>query len=138
MKNVHLLPTHKPSRFFNNNIGEYHFREHYVPDTIQTCKNHNIYITNDEEIKGGDWFLRDDRVEKSLGELRAREWHKKIILTTDQELIQDGVQPIDDGFLNWFIHNQSCQEVEIAKGYRGVNEFHYKIIILKEETKSHL
>lgn len=47
------------------------------------------------------------------------------------------MQPIDDGFLNWFIHNQSCQEVEIDKGYRGVNEFHYKII-LKEETKSHL
>ena len=55
MKNIHVLPTNKPSRVFNTNKGEYHFREHYVPDTIQTCKNHNIYITSDEEIKEKDW-----------------------------------------------------------------------------------
>ena len=56
MKNVHILPTDKPSRFFNTNKGDYHFREHYAPDTIMTCKNHNIYITSDEEIKEGDWI----------------------------------------------------------------------------------
>jgi len=57
MKNIHILPTDKPSRFFITNEDEYGFREHYVPDTIQTCKNHNIYITSDEEIKEGDWVI---------------------------------------------------------------------------------
>jgi hypothetical protein len=37
----------------------------------------------------------------------------KIILTTDQDLIKDGVQAIDDEFLEWFVNNTSCEEVEI-------------------------
>jgi hypothetical protein len=36
----------------------------------------------------------------------------KIILTTDQDLIKDGVQAIDDEFLEWFVKNPSCEEVE--------------------------
>ena len=135
MKNLHLLPTDKPSRFFNTNKGEYHFREHYVPDTIETCKNHNIYITNDEEIK--DCFVLNTLTKQVYllqGFYGRQPIVKKIILTTEQELIKDGVQPLDDGFLNWFIHNPSCEEVEIAKGYRGVNELYYKIIILKDEN----
>lgn len=42
MKNIHLLPTDKPSRFFETNKGQFNFREFYVPDTISTCKNYNI------------------------------------------------------------------------------------------------
>jgi hypothetical protein len=38
---------------------------------------------------------------------------RKIILTTDQELIKDGVQAIDDEFLEWFVNNTSCDRVEI-------------------------
>ena len=64
------------------------------------------FITNDEEIKRGDWFLTDDkRVEKDATDWRAREWHRKIILTTDQDLIKDGVQAIPDEFLEWFVKN---------------------------------
>ncbi len=112
--------------------------------------NNNIYITSDEEIKEGDWFLTDDkRVEKCAPDWRAREWHKKIILTTDQDLIKDGVQTIDDEFLEWFVKNPSCEEVGVeniecqmwyligcdkddvgccGKPFKG-----YKIIIPKEE-----
>jgi hypothetical protein len=42
---------------------------------------------------------------------------KKIILTTDQDLIKDGVQSIDDEFLEWFVKNPSCEEVEIEKTF---------------------
>jgi hypothetical protein len=47
--------------------------------------------------------------------------YKKIILTTDQDLIKDGVQAIDDEFLEWFVKNPSCEEVEIKKGKMRLN-----------------
>jgi len=141
MKNIYVLPTNKPSRVFNTNKGEYHFREHYVPDTIQTCKNHNIYITSDEEIKEGDWVITPTndilewaKVFQPIG--------KKIILTTDQDLIKYGVQPIDDEFLKWFVENESCETVEIDRDEREVGNHlggvvteygDYKIIIPQEE-----
>jgi hypothetical protein len=114
MKNIHVLPTDKPSRFFNTNEGKYHFREHYVPDTIQTCKNHNIYITSDEEIKEGDWVITptNDILEWAKA---FQPIGKKIILTTDQKLIKYGVQPIDDEFLEWFVDNPSCEMVEVKE-----------------------
>jgi hypothetical protein len=135
MRNIHVIPTDKPSRFFNTNEGKYHFREQYVPDTIQTCKNHNIYITSDEEIKEGDWVITPTndilewaKVFQPIG--------KKIILTTHQKLIKYGVQPIDDEFLEWFVKNPSCETVEIGtyhvKGDIG-GKLHYKIIIPQEE-----
>jgi len=141
MKNIYVLPTNKPSRVFNTNKGEYHFREHYVPDTIQTCKNHNIYITSDEEIKEGDWVITPTndilewaKVFQPIG--------KKIILTTDQDLIKYGVQPIDDEFLKWFVENESCETVEIDRDEREVGNHlggvvteygDYKIIIPEKE-----
>jgi len=38
---------------------------------------------------------------------------KKIILTTDQDLIKNGVQAIDDEFLEWFVNNPGCESVEV-------------------------
>jgi ssDNA-binding Zn-finger/Zn-ribbon topoisomerase 1 len=124
MKNIHVLPTNKPSRVFNTNKGEYHFREHYVPDTIQTCKNHNIYITSDEEIKEKDWCYYENGDLKGIhkvvnGQRPKTMILKKIILTTDQDLINDGVQAIDDEFLEWFVKNPSCEEVEVKRNYLG-------------------
>jgi len=102
----------------------------------------NIYITSDEEIKDGDWFLTDDkRVEKCAPDWRAREWHKKIILTTDQDLIIDGVQAIDDEFLQWFVKNPSCEFVKVEEfepiyGHQNnSNSVLYKIIIPSVEPK---
>jgi hypothetical protein len=40
---------------------------------------------------------------------------KKIILTTDPQLIQDGVQAIDDTFLEWFVKNPTCENVQIKR-----------------------
>jgi hypothetical protein len=44
---------------------------------------------------------------------------KKIILTTDPDLIKDGVQAIDDEFLEWFVKNNSCEGVEVKRNYLG-------------------
>jgi len=95
--------------------------------------NQNIYITNDEEIKKGDWCFEMYNGESKattsnfVDEKGNRWWLrqmnmycsvndpecKKIILTTDQDLIKDGVQDIPDEFLEWFVKNPSCEEVEV-------------------------
>jgi hypothetical protein len=70
--------------------------------------------------------------------LRSNNKPKKIILTTDQDLIKDGVQAIDDDFLEWFVKNPSCEEVEIQYRYNfyvGQDLTHYKIIIPQQEPK---
>ncbi len=142
MKNIHVLPTNKPSRVFNTNKGEYYFREHYVPDTIQTCKNYNIYITADEEIKEGDWCYYENGdlkgIHKVINVQRPKTIIlKKIILTTDQDLIKDGVQAINDEFLEWFVNNPSCEEVKI-EDYGNLYNFRYLVLIPREEPKSHI
>ncbi len=81
----------------------------------------HIYITSDEEIKEGDWFYNPKFNE--IGINYNPDSCKKIILTTDQDLINDGVQSIDDEFLKWFIKNPSCEFVEIGEGIEYEDEW---------------
>ena len=170
--NIHVLPTDKPSRLYYSCHDsrakplskKYHLlrepkkNEHYRP-------TQNIYITSDEEIKEGDWFIWKDteepyifkcigltdtdslQVENSLtrkiGTFHRNpkdsdygDWYrcysKKIVLTTDQDLIKEGVQAIDDEFLEWFVNNPSCEFVEVEGHiYKGQDETEYKIITPK-------
>ena len=66
---------------------------------------------------------------------------KKIILTTDQDLIKEGVQAIDDEFLEWFVKNPSCEKIKIID-VRDSNVYGsyypYKIITPKEEPKQEI
>jgi hypothetical protein len=139
MKNLHLISTEKPSRLRIGNNGN--FILGLVQDSIKSKNdsytNQNIYITNLEEIKVGDWVfnLKSKEVYPIFELWEVVSYEKKIILTTDQNLIKDGVQAIDDKFLEWFVKNPKCEGVEIDKGYRGVDLFNYKIIIPKEEPK---
>jgi hypothetical protein len=66
----------------------------------------------------------------------------KIILTTDPTLIADGVQAIDDEFLEWFVKNPSYESVEVEKDQyidKTISDTEvftdYIIIIPKEEPK---
>lgn len=137
MKNIHVFPTDGSTRLHFDDKLFLSTNLQISKDINSIVEGRNIYITSNEEINSGDWFLTDDkRVEKSLGDWRAREWHKKIILTTDQDLIKDGVQPIDDEFLEWFVKNPSCEEVLVANGWGlevDIETPYYKIIIPKEE-----
>jgi hypothetical protein len=146
MKNIHVLPTDKPSRLYLN-TQEYIFENGYSLSTDE-CQNKHIYITSDEEIKEGDWFYIPNQM---IGyEHISNEWSadlksvyaKKIILTTDQDLIKDGVQAIEDEFLEWFVKNPSCEFLNIVPfdGYNAIkgNYFGYEIIIPKEEPKEHI
>ncbi len=99
--------------------------------------NNNIYITSDEEIKDGDWCLSKLNEVVRFGKNFTSSLYKKIILTTDQDLIKDGVQAIDDEFLEWFVKNPSCESVEVKEllSNSGNAFYGYKIIIPKEEPK---
>ena len=164
MKNLHLIETNKPSvlilrqdrkLFFTGYGGQLGKINGLRKDVPQ-----NIYITNSEEIKKGDWFMSDFNSFPihNIKELSERGgtlgWKQKdlknnlkIILTTDQDLI--GVQPIDDEFLEWFVKNPSCEWVEVEDTCLEVGVCDcamnenclkpgYTIIIPQEEPKQEL
>jgi hypothetical protein len=143
MKNLSLLPTEKPSRLFK-------FANQLHLDTIPKdyYKKYNSYITSDEEIKEGDWGLSKLNEIILFGRSYNEKFYKKIILTTDQDLIANGVQAIDDKFLEWFVKNPTVEYVTVERledgkyvdylvdgsAVEGVYE-NYKIIIPQEESK---
>ena len=100
MKNIHILPTDKPSR-----LGQVHEKLSFFKDgtwdNTENWRCKNIYITSDEEIKVNDAVidLETNHVFISKGKMLCNDFIKKIILTTDQDLIIYGVQVINDDFL---------------------------------------
>jgi hypothetical protein len=153
MKNLYLLPTDKPSRLI-----KFKDETNLLLSSLPSIKGQgfNIYITSDEKIKENDYVIVSCS-EVNIGEVRIvtgyyneqflfddksqihMDYCKKIILTTDEDLIQNGVQAIDDDFLERFVKNPSCEEVEVIKSYNDtckeqiLNEC--EIIIPKEEPK---
>jgi hypothetical protein len=136
MKNIFVLPTDKPSRLHNKNgeLGNYPSTKLYIEDFKGNQHNSfHIYITSDEKIKEGQWCLYLNwapyLVGQSADNYTNPKVKQKIILTTDQDLIKDGVQAIPDEFLEWFVNNPSCQ-------YGGYKDIDWgKIITSKEEPK---
>jgi hypothetical protein len=171
MRNIFLLPTDKPSSGYilgkcikelsDVKIGQL-VRTHYMMFSNEYFQPQNIYITNDEEIKEGDWYLdlsvftNNISIGKGIYQMKYSKWGeegqgdcKKIILTDNEDLIKDGVQAIDDEFLGWFV---SCESVKVERldTFKKTNEVYvdeiaggnyyeiikqYKIIIPQEETK---
>jgi hypothetical protein len=135
-KNVHILPTDKPSRIWVNNLKRRYELE--AEPLIGSNTAMHIYITSDEEIKKRDWYFnpKTNKVNKVGHYGHYGYSSKKIILTTDQDLIKDGVQAIDDEFLEWFVKNPSCEWVEVEKYFYEVgNDFDYEIILPQEGPK---
>jgi hypothetical protein len=142
MKNIHILPTDKPSRLSILGNGKLDFGPEFISSS--NSKAQHIYITSDEEIKERRLrFIMDNR-ERMCGLIHQvsvvldSKICPEIILTTDQDLIKYGVQAIDDDFLEWFVKNPRCEKVEVLEAPKLVkmidNEY-YKIIIPQEEPK---
>jgi len=159
MKNLFLLPTDKPSRLskYKEELLPLAKGFHYGSEHIVS---QNIYITNSEEIKENTnvkdkWVISEygfvvkaDRIENnylihSNGGSDFLHHYKFIIMTTDPNLIKDGIQAIEDDFLEWFVNNSNCEKVEVKQEKIVLGEvdgttyidFNYKIIIPKEEYK---
>jgi hypothetical protein len=135
MKNLHLISTEKYSSlvYSTNKYGGLFKSQYYTPMKEMGDSYKNIYITNEEEIKEGDYFWKPDCNMIFKAEYTPHKGCKKIILTTDADLIKDGVQAIDDEFLKWFVKNPSCEEVEVE--FIEDNWGYYEIIIPQEEPK---
>jgi hypothetical protein len=143
MKNIHLLPTDKPSRLWTNNLRRRLELDEF-PEQHPTNIAKHIYITSNEKIKDGDWFINTslnkpyqaDASDVHVSLINEKKYCKKIILTTDQDLIKDGVQPIDDTFLEWFVNNPSCEWVKVEPREFLADKVIYEIIIPQEEKPS--
>lgn len=160
MKNTHLLPTQNNKSKLavyhydgskNIKIGELALQINNNIGWTNCWSPRELYITSEEKIKDKDWCLDiDNEIVKYCEKKYNMLFHnvcKKIILTTDENLIKDGVQAIDNEFLEWWIKNPSCEEIEVktyfkkigvetdANGYREMDIIgkDYKIIIPKEE-----
>ena len=153
-KNIYILPTDK---FQNIKLSLFE-NKLYLGDIASTALPQHIYITSDEEIKEGDWVIclenifkneifkvDSDVPNKSCNVTLefAKKYLTKIILTTDQDLIKDGVQEITEEFLEWFVKNPNCEFVETLfhypticdEGDYSLNLGYLTIIIPKEEPK---
>jgi hypothetical protein len=134
---IHVLSTEKPSRLIKSQDNDFVYLNTNAPNwfenNLKTTKQ-NIYITSDEEIKEGDRCIDTKRniifqsKRNEIGTSKKipiiictyegcyiKKDCKKIILTTDQDLIKDGVQSIDDEFLEWFVKNPSCEFVKVEQ-----------------------
>jgi hypothetical protein len=145
MKNLHVIPTDKSGR-----VGRFVDTQELILRSgkdIPRGENVNIYITNDELIKEGDWVITPNPkkpLEKANKSSYLPHYNKKrkIVLTTDVDLIADGVQAIDDTFLKWFVNNPDREEVEVIYGLditdgMSVFIFSYQVILPKEEEFCH-
>lgn len=145
MKNIHILPTDKPSNIVIATIDGKLKLNNNINDSVEyNGKNQHIYITNDEKPKGGDYAIATLNGNSEIVQLNQSTciyYDFKIILTTDPSLAPN-VQAIDDEFLQWFIKNPSCEIIEVEKapydGTKSIDKYwggEYKITIPKEEPK---
>jgi len=114
MKNIFVVPTTDATRLmrmFDHDRDELEL-------SLQCCGwqyGVHVNITSYEEIKEGDWCIDLD----TDNVFRLGSWTTgrvvKIILTTAPTLIEDGVQAIDNIFLEWFIDNPTCEYVEVSE-----------------------
>jgi hypothetical protein len=151
MKNIHVLPTTQKSRLAtkdsNGKLEVSEKNTFFVNGWGFTPQN--IYITYDEEIK--EWFIVNGTNGFSLpmrysvmfpnGHDKSRVKLLSIVLTTDQDLINDGVQPIPDEFLEWFVKNPSCERVDVDYRYDTnlqpiLDSFGNKVLRIKIPTES--
>ena len=178
MKNIYIFPTiaSKSFGFCKRKDNGVFLLFPSSEDDHNQAEYQHIYITSDEKIKGGDWCLLDHNVGLSTGysvlkcliaDVENGEYLfkdekgdkfttgrcDKIILSTDLDLIKDGVQAIPDDFLEWFVKNPSCEKVEVkikcqichsdddecwrSKECGRIDKYDliFKIIIPKDETE---
>jgi hypothetical protein len=144
MKNIFLARTGAPTRLYKNAQGVFELRDKQERVTDETSQNYWMYIITEESFSQGD-FITDDYVSASrvrsttieaLKENGCYEQFKKVILTTHGYLINEGIQSIDDEFLEWFVKNPSCEFVHVIKNpFHEPTIYRYKIIIPQEEPK---
>ena len=137
MKNIYILPTDKPTRVHKDS-------ELFISPKYQLSKSINsiveglnIYITSDDYI-GFSWYIDTDsnRVRKGVIDderyWKVRPDYKKIILTTDQDLIKEGVADLfqqNYAFIEYLIKHIDTQWAKVIPlmSNNGRALFGYKV-----------
>jgi hypothetical protein len=148
MKNIYILPTTESSRLKDENL---YSNPSYVlsREPLHWRYAVHMYITSeDEDIYENDYIITQEGKLVQVSYLLSSDIYKssKVIMTTSQKLIEDGVQEIDDTFIQWFIVNFKCEYVQVKKQYitplgdvvetcYDNERLNYKIIIPEEEPK---
>jgi hypothetical protein len=126
MKNIFLIPTDKGSRLWrdlDSNKLTFDNLSHSNSNECTKCSHEYVYITSEEQIKDGEYGLSKlNEVIKFHSGYDYR-YYSKIVMTNDLELIEDGVQQIGDLFFRWFVLNPTCQEVEIGKTNKLIDNY---------------
>jgi len=115
---------------------------------LYNIKNELYIISNNEDINENSYIITQDSRLVKVSYLLSKDIQQggnKVILTTNKLLIKDGVQPIEDYFLEWLVKNPSCESVEVIKELVQIDQSNpvtkgctalvqmYKIIIPREE-----
>lgn len=117
--NIHVIPTNNPSRLdFIFEIEEYRIfknRDYSNGMTDNLAFYKHIYITTDEVPKLDEWGIniKNNVIYRDNGFTQTdyeESYCKKIIATTNLELIDYGIQAIDNEFIEWLVKNSSCDE----------------------------
>lgn len=93
-------------------------------------------VSNNEDISENCWIITNGKLVQ-VSYLLSDEVAKgfKVILTTNKLLIKDGVQAINDDFLEWFVKNPTCEAIMVTKVEHLTNT-PYRIFFPKERQKS--
>ena len=121
MKNIHILPTDQPSRLGYHRDCKLYLHRQSLTENLPNFIPQNIYITSEEDIKDGDWYFDIFNERAIIANKYSDHKHyvsscKKIKLTNSIKLISDGVQEVDDEFLEWYVKNPNVEFIEIKLG----------------------
>ena len=112
---IHVLPADKQSRLIRN-----HSNKSLKNDRKWMYrKKFNIYITDDSEIKKDEWCIDNSNEVFKFKKFMHYNYYRKIILTTDKYLIDDGVEKISEDIL--------LKIVEHIKSGKDIKPFYDKI-----------
>lgn len=125
MKNIYLLNTEMPTDGIvigrNAGVSFTEYREELIKLPVETFRGNyyepvNIYITSEDKIELNDYIVDNWQVEKwkDRSSLLGK---KKVIMTTDKQLISERIQEVDDGFLDWIIQNHDTNYIKIEEYY---------------------
>jgi hypothetical protein len=151
MRNVILLQTDKPSRgivFFN---GTYRIEKgliNYPKEIYPSSQGFDIYITNNEDLVLGGYHFNSkygDEPQKTVQrDIDSRKyWEEedyiisKIVVTSDQDLIEQDIQALTDEQIMEYINNP-VDYVEVVKevqAFDGLNRPITNAVLFDDYTK---
>ena len=136
-QNIYIFETNKPSKIIGATIYSLELLSEVNDESMSAWNvNKNIYITFKENFKVGGYFLPKGHLHphklkefnKVSGDLESENGLcyditkcDAIVLTTDEDLIKDGVQAIDDKVLEWIIKNPTCKFAKVEKVVKDIS-----------------